>query len=68
MQWKNVGQKIEAAQLGSEVASIQASQYRKRAILRKPGTWANLPKAVADWDSQKLNAEIGQVLLDAKLF
>jgi hypothetical protein len=31
-------------------------------LARKPGTWAELPKAKADWDSPKTNTAIAKEL------
>ncbi len=30
--------------------------------VRKPGAWASLPKAKADWDAPKTNADIAKML------
>lgn len=34
---------------------------------RKPGAWSRLPKAKADWDSQKTNAAIAKELTGGDL-
>ena len=34
---------------------------------RKPGAWAGLPKAKADWDSAKTNAAIAEELAGGEL-
>ena len=34
---------------------------------RKPGAWSGLPKAKADWDSAKTNAEIAEELAGGEL-
>jgi antitoxin (DNA-binding transcriptional repressor) of toxin-antitoxin stability system len=36
-------------------------------VARKPGAWAGLPKAKADWDAPAINRAIGKALTGGKV-
>jgi hypothetical protein len=80
MQRKKEGRVIKELQNARKVAPAQNRSNEERAVLRKPGAWANLPKparkvgawaklpkAAQDWDAPEANAAISEALSDGKL-
>ena len=58
------GEEVLIAKRGVPV--VRLVKIVGRACSRKPGAWAALPKARADWDAAKSNAEIADALIGAK--
>lgn len=65
---------VQAALAGEDVVIankgvpvVRLVKVGKPGNARKPGAWARLPKAKADWDSPAANAAIADALTGAKL-
>jgi prevent-host-death family protein len=65
---------VQAALAGEDVVIanngvpvVRLVKVGKTGNARKPGAWARLPKAKADWDSAATNAAIADALTGAKL-
>ena len=61
---------VQAALAGEDVIIankgvpvVRLVKIGARAVARKPGAWAALPKPNRDWDSKKSNAEIAAALV-----
>lgn len=67
---KNQLSKLVQAALGGEdviiankgVPVVRLVKIGAQVVARKPGAWSALPKAPADWDTPKTNAELAEVL------
>ena len=60
---------VQAALAGEDVVIanngvpvVKLVKIGEPAKMRKPGAWAGLPKAKADWDARKTNAMIADLL------
>jgi prevent-host-death family protein len=65
---------VQAALAGEDVVIankgvpvVRLVKVGARDFARKPGAWAELPKADADWDSPATNAAVADALVGDKL-
>lgn len=59
------GEDVVIANKGVPV--VRLVKFGAQGFARKPGAWAALPKAEADWDTPATNASIADALADGEL-
>lgn len=59
------GEDVVIANKGVPV--VRLVRIGAQAFARKPGAWAGLPKAAADWDAPESNAAIADELIGGEL-
>ena len=62
---------VQAAMAGEDVVIankgipvVRLVRIEAGSATRKPGLWANLPKASEDWDSRETNAELAAAMTE----